>query len=117
MNLRRNENGVWTKQITIPYPVIAYHIYPDGREEQVKYGQYEAIEIVTENGWPVERTKQLHACQHFVTHVEKPDGTIVAFVNYFYHIEMSGYGREYATVQTSPYIEQEIEVQRKKLSC
>jgi len=38
-------------QLTFPHPMTCTHIYPDGREEKVRYGQYEAIKITTENGW------------------------------------------------------------------
>lgn len=66
-----------TRQFTFPRPMICTHIYPDGREEQVKYGHFESILIVAENGWEVYRTKILTPPQYLVTELTKVDGTKV----------------------------------------
>jgi hypothetical protein len=33
------------KQLTFPHPMNCTHIYPDGREERVRYGHFEAKEV------------------------------------------------------------------------
>lgn len=81
-----------SKQLTFPHPMTCTHVYTDGRTEKVKYGQYEAIKIVSENGWAVYRTKILTVPSYFVEEVMKEDGTKVIFDEPFYLTEKKEYG-------------------------
>ncbi len=67
------------RQLTFPQVMDCTHIHPDGREENVRYGKFEAIIIVAENGWPTDRTVPAIVPSHFVTEVTKEDGTRVVF--------------------------------------
>ncbi len=80
------------KQLTFPRPLTCTHIYPDGREERVRYGQYEAIQIKAENGWDTSRTKALIVPSYLVSEVTKADGTKVVFDEPWYLIEKCDYG-------------------------
>lgn len=75
------------KQLTFPKPTVATRIKPSGETEDVRYGQYEAVMIVTENGLPVNRTKILIPPTHPVTEVVCVDGTKLLFKEPFYCIE------------------------------
>ena len=81
-----------SKQLTFPHPTVVTKIHLDGREERLRYGQYEAVMIVKENGHPVNRMKILIPPRYFVTEVECEDGTKLIFDEPFYYIEI----REYA---------------------
>lgn len=72
------------KQLTIPYPMTAIRILPDGTETHIRYGSYEAILIVSDNGHPITPTVQLSVATHEVTEVECLDGSIVKFDTPFY---------------------------------
>lgn len=80
------------RQVTFPHPMNCIHIYPDGREERVRYGQYEGINIVTENGWPSDRTRILIVPSYYIEEVTKEDGTRVIFDKPFMLIEKKEYG-------------------------
>lgn len=75
-----------TKQLTFPYPTICTHVYPDGTTERVKYGYFESIQIVSENGHNVNRTITLEMPTHLVLYVIKSDGTKVIFDKPWYMI-------------------------------
>lgn len=82
-----------TKQITFPHRMSATHVYPDGSIECVRYGQYEAIVIVKENGWPVNRTVKLGMPNRYkITEMEKVDGTKVIFDEPYWLISEYNYG-------------------------
>ena len=81
-----------SSQLTFPKPTTCTHYYPDGSDERVTYGQFEAIMIDTENGWPVNRTKILIVPSYLVTEVEKTDGTRVVFDEPWFLIEKRTYG-------------------------
>lgn len=81
-----------SKQLTFPYRMSCMRFHKDGRPERVWYGQYETIEIVTENGWDVHRTRQMHNSMSDVTDVKTTDGIIISFDKPFYQIEMHGHG-------------------------
>lgn len=81
---RRDE---MSKQLTFPHPTTVTKIYPDGRSERLRYGQYEAVVIVKENGFPTDRTKILIPPTHLVVEVECEDGTRLVFDEPFYCIE------------------------------
>ena len=68
-----------SKQLVFPRPMTCTHIYPDGREERVRYGYFEAIKIVSENGWPVNRMETLIPPRYCLEEVVKTDGTKVVF--------------------------------------
>lgn len=80
-----------SKQLTFPYPVEVTRIY-DGRQERLRYGYFEAVMIVKENGYPVDRCKKLIPPRHPVTEVECEDGSKLVFDKPFYYIEEIGYG-------------------------
>jgi hypothetical protein len=80
------------KQLTFSKPTTCTHIYTDGHEERVRYGQYEAIQIIKENGWDVHRTKILTVPTYLVTEVTRYDGVKVIFDEPFYCIEAQEYG-------------------------
>lgn len=80
------------KQLTFPRSMTCTHIYPDGREERVRYGQYEGIQITTENGWDTNRTVILIVPYYLVSEVTKEDGTKVVFDEPWYTIEKQDYG-------------------------
>ena len=67
------------RQLIFPRPMTCTHIYPDGREERVGYGQYEAAMIVSENGWSTNRTIILIVPYWYVTEVVKENGTKITF--------------------------------------
>lgn len=75
------------KQLTFPEPTIATKIHQDGRQEQLRYGQYEAVMIIKENGLPVDRNKILIPPRYPVTEVECEDGTKLIFDKPFYMVE------------------------------
>ena len=74
------------KQLTFPHRTTCTLIYPDGHEERVIYGQYEAIQIIAENGRPYPRTITLSG-QTLCTNVTRADGILVMFDEPFYNIE------------------------------
>jgi hypothetical protein len=76
-----------SKQLTFPRPTTATKVYPDGRQERLRYGQFEAVMIVKENDLPVNRTKILIPPRHPVTRVECEDGTKLVFDEPFYCVE------------------------------
>ena len=78
-----------SKQLTFPKPTVATKIYPDGRQERLRYGQYEAVIIVKENGLPTDRCRTLIIPTHPVTEVQCADGTKLVFDEPFYCIEES----------------------------
>jgi hypothetical protein len=80
------------KQLTFPCPMTCTHIYTDGSEERVRYGQYEGIQIIEENGWDTSRTKILIVPCYLVSEVTKEDGTKVIFDEPWYAIEKKDYG-------------------------
>jgi hypothetical protein len=67
------------KQLTFPQIMDCTLIYPDGKMERIRFGQYEAIMITKENGWDVDRTRPAIVPSTFVTHVTKTDGIKVVF--------------------------------------
>ena len=82
----------YAKQIVFPCPMTCTHIYPDGTEEKVKYGQYESMLVVSENCWPVNRTVLLVVPSFYVTEVLKKDGTRVVFEEPFLTIVEEYFG-------------------------
>jgi len=80
------------KQLTFNQPHTCTHIYPDGKSERVRYGYYESIKIVSENGWPVDRCKPLIVPYNLVEEVVKEDGTKVIFDNPFFCISEREFG-------------------------
>lgn len=80
------------RQITVPRVMDCLHIYPDGRIEKVRYGQYEAFTIKSENGWDVNRCRTLAVPYYLVSEVVKSDGTIVVFDEPWYCIEQQRFG-------------------------
>lgn len=80
------------KQLTFPYPMNCIHIYPNGYEEQVRYGYYESVNIIAENGWPVGRTTTLVVPQYLCTEVTKTDGVRIIFEKPFFLIGEKEYG-------------------------
>lgn len=79
------------KTLTFPQTMVCTHIKPDGTKEDFMYNQYETIQIVSENGWSVGRTKILIVPSYLVTEVVKEDGTKVVFRKPFYCIETKKY--------------------------
>jgi len=69
----------FAKQFTFSQPTECTHVYIDGREERVRYGQFEGIMITKENGWDVGRTRILIPGSYGVTELTKQDGTILVF--------------------------------------
>lgn len=80
------------KQLTFLGPMTCIHIYPDGTEERVRYGYFEGIQIITENGWDVSRSIILILPRYLVSEVVKTDGTKVIFDEPWYLIEKREYG-------------------------
>lgn len=80
-----------SRQLTFPYPTTATKIHPDGRQDRLRYGQYEAVMIVKENGYPTDRCRILIPPRYPVTEVECDDGTKLVFDEPFYCIEECGY--------------------------
>lgn len=80
-DLRRfveSEEVVRTKQITFPSPKLVTKYAPDGSCLGVyRYGQYEAILVVKENGYEVGGTVKLSSQTIPVTHLELEDGHIL----------------------------------------
>jgi hypothetical protein len=76
-----------SKQLTFPRPTTVTRKWPDGREERIRYGHFESVMIVKENGWPVDRTKILIVPTHPVTDVECEDGSLLIFDEPLYVIE------------------------------
>jgi len=74
-----------------PRPTTCTHVYPDGREERVRYGYTEVIIITHENGWPVNRN-EIRMPRWIVSEVTKEDGTIVIFDEPFFTIEEQYFG-------------------------
>jgi hypothetical protein len=83
---------ITNKQLTFPHPINATKVFPDGHKERWRYGQYEAVLIVKENGYHVNRSQILVAAHHPVHEVTCADGTKLIFDKPFYYIEKSGYG-------------------------
>lgn len=85
------------KQITFPRPMECTHVYLDGRQERVRYGYFEAIQIIKMNGWDfnqLERgtvTLAVHPL-YYVTEVIKSDGTKVIFDEPFFSCYKEEYG-------------------------
>ncbi len=80
------------RQLTFPYPMNCTHIYPNGYEEKVRYGYFEGVEIVAENGWPCGRTVTLAVPQYLCTEVTKTDGVRIIFEKPFFLISEKEYG-------------------------
>lgn len=80
------------KQLTFSKITDCTHIYQDGRQERMRYGCYESINIVAENGWDVNRAIILIMPSYYVEEVTMLDGTRVVFDEPFYLIEKSEYG-------------------------
>ncbi len=81
------------KQITFPDRMECTHIYPDGKQEDVIYGKFEAIMVTHENGWALDdKTTILTMPNHYVEEVIKTDGTKVIFKEPFLMIHESTYG-------------------------
>ena len=76
-----------SKQLTFPKPTDVTKIHKDGKEEKLRYGQYESVMIVKENGWHVDRGRKLVCAYHPVTEVECEDGSKLIFDEPFYTIE------------------------------
>lgn len=87
-----NDNEI--KQVVFPRPTTCTHVYADGSEERVRYGQYEGIKIISENGWPIQRLSKVFLnvpIPYWVSEVVKEDGTKVIFDEPFYCIEKKEY--------------------------
>jgi len=78
-----------SKQLTFTRPTTVTKVYSDGRQERLRYGQYEAVMIVKENGLPTDRLKPLVVPTRPVTEVECEDGSKLIFEEPFYCIEQS----------------------------
>ena len=68
-------------------PTTVTKVHKDGRKERLRYGQYEAVLIVKENGWDVNRAKILIPPRHPVLFVDCEDGSRLMFDEPFYYIE------------------------------
>jgi len=73
-----------SKQLTFPQVTTATKIHADGRQERLRYGQYETVMIAKENGIPVDATVTLQVPRHPVTEVESVDGEKIVFDTPFY---------------------------------
>jgi hypothetical protein len=82
-----------SKQLTFPRVVTVTAVYPDGKQEKIRYGHYESVRVVKENGYDVHRTKKLHAARYPVTNIELENGTKLLFDESIYTIEQSGQGQ------------------------
>ena len=82
---------MFVKQITFPIPMVCTHINPDGSQERIRYGYYEAIEITKRNGWEF-GTENLNVPDYYVEEVTKVDGTIVVLDEPFMLINRQEYG-------------------------
>lgn len=80
------------RQLTFMSPTTVTKIYPDGTQERLKYGQFEAVMIVSENGMPANRTSYLMPPRYPVTEVKCIDGSTLIFDKPFYNIEEKGFG-------------------------
>lgn len=83
------------KQLTFPYPMNCIHVYPNGHEEKVRYGYYEGVEIIAENGWTFNdrrRDMTLTPPQYLCTEVTRKDGVRIIFEKPFFLIKEKGYG-------------------------
>lgn len=81
-----------SKQITFCEPTVCTHIFPDGTMGKVRYGYYESIMIVKENGWPVDRCVVLTMPTYLVQEVIKENGTKVVFDSPFWCIAEKEFG-------------------------
>ena len=81
-----------SKQITFGKPIECTHLYPDGTQERVRYGHFESILIVKENGWDALRTKILGMPRYCVEEVELVNGTKIIFDKPFIEIHEEYYG-------------------------
>lgn len=75
------------KQLTFSRSLTVTKIYPDGKEEKLRFGQFESVMIVKENGLDVDRCRILTPPTCPVTEVECVDGTKLVFDEPFYFTE------------------------------
>jgi len=80
------------KQLTFPHPMECTHIYKDGREEKVRYGYFESIAIIAENGHPIGHCVLAIVPSYYVEEVTKVDGTKVVFDKPWFLHTMREYG-------------------------
>lgn len=80
------------KQITFPFPKLVTKYSPDGSCLGVyRYGQYEAVLVVKENGYEVGGTISLAIPNYPVTHLELEDGHILQIERPWYKINKGCY--------------------------
>lgn len=82
------------RQLVFPERTECTHVYPDGREERVIYGQYEGVNVVLENGWPVDRNTggPLSGPRYCIEEMVRYDGTKIVFDNPLYLLYEEEYG-------------------------
>ena len=85
-----------SKQLTFPRAINATAIYPDGSQTRLRFGHYESVMIVKENGLDVGRTVPLTAPYSPVTEVECEDGVKLIFDSSFYCVEKAATGHHAA---------------------
>lgn len=73
-----------SRQLTFPERTTCTKVYPDGRQERVIYGQYEAVMLAKENGYLVDRFASFLSRLCWITDVECEDGTKLVFDEPFY---------------------------------
>lgn len=77
-----------SKQLMFSRPTVVTKINLDGSEEKMRYGQYETVMIVKENGFSVDRCRTLVVPSYPVTEVDCEDGAKLIFDEPFYFISL-----------------------------
>lgn len=85
------------RQLTFPRPMNCTHVYSDGTQERVRYGYFEAIQIIKMNGWDVdqlynETVPAVVMPMYYIEEVTKADGTKVIFDEPFCSFRKQEYG-------------------------
>lgn len=72
------------KQLIIPQIMDCTFVYPDGREQRCRLGQYETFMITHENGRHIPNIVPAIVPQELVTEVTRSDGILIVFDNPWY---------------------------------
>ncbi len=85
------------RQLVFPERTECTHVYLNGMVDKVVYGKYEAVNIISENGWNVNRVELLVALTvpnyyYYVEEVIRYDGVKIIFDQPFYCIRYEEYG-------------------------
>lgn len=83
------------RQLVFPERTECTHVYLNGMEDKFVYGKYEAVNIISENGWNVNRVELLAALTvlyYYVEEVTRHDGVKIIFDKPFYCIRYEEYG-------------------------